>query len=218
MRSTSSSEMAWKIADAPPRSTISSASSAALSTVGGTPRPSQDRGERPALERVVEAAGRDLRCCAGSPPPRSLRILSLTTSRMRARWAGSASRSRRALCPPSSAQAGKSAALQRGARGRVGVLVDRDVDAALARLRDQPQRLGAPAPGGAADHLVVRDLRRKPALLADRDRLADAVEDTRRLVPHVRDVDAAELARRRARVRPPRPCARSCRGRRRGPC
>jgi len=40
----------------------------------------------------------------------------------------------------------------------------------------------------------MRDLCRQAALLADLDRLAHAVGDTRRLVAHVRDVDAAHAA------------------------
>ena len=40
----------------------------------------------------------------------------------------------------------------------------------------------------------MRDLRREAAALANRDRLVDAVEDAGGLVPHVRDVDAAETA------------------------
>ncbi len=47
------------------------------------------------------------------------------------------------------------------------------------------------APIGLADHLVMRDLRGQPALFADADGLAHAVEHVRRFVAHVRDVDAA---------------------------
>ena len=40
----------------------------------------------------------------------------------------------------------------------------------------------------------MRDLRRQPALLADGDRLAHALDEPLGLVAHVRDVDAAHLA------------------------
>ena len=75
-----------------------------------------------------------------------------------------------------------------------GILVDGGVDAAGARLVDELQRVDALAPIRLADDLVVRDLRGQAALFADRDRLAHAVEDARRLVAHVRDVDAAHPA------------------------
>ena len=67
--------------------------------------------------------------------------------------------------------------LNAGRRRGVGILIDGRVDAARARLVDQPQRVDAPAPVRLADDLVVRHLRRQAALLADLDRLADAVED-----------------------------------------
>ena len=50
------------------------------------------------------------------------------------------------------------------------------------------------APVRLADHLVMRDLRRQAALLADRNRLAHALDQALRFVAHVRDVDAAHLA------------------------
>ena len=79
-------------------------------------------------------------------------------------------------------------------RRGVRILVDRRVDAARARLVDELQRVDALAPVRLADHLVVRDLRRQAALLADLDGLAHAVEHARRFVAHVRDVDAAHAA------------------------
>ncbi len=82
--------------------------------------------------------------------------------------------------------------LNAGAGGGVGIRVDRHVDASCPRFVHCPQRLDAPAPVGAADDLVMRDLRRESATLANRDRLVDAVENAGSLIPHVRDVDAAE--------------------------
>src|SRR5947207_1350101 len=79
-------------------------------------------------------------------------------------------------------------------RRRVRILIERRVDAARARLVDQLQRVDRPAPVRLADHLVMRDLRRQPAFLADLDRLLHAVEDAVGLAAHVRDVDAAHPA------------------------
>ena len=109
MRSTSSSEIAWKTPEAPPFSTISSARSAAFSTVGARPRPTRIPARVfPSSEGSNPQAA--IRMLPGSPPPRSLRILSTTTSRTRARVAGLSSLRRSASAPPSSAHAGKSAA------------------------------------------------------------------------------------------------------------
>src|SRR5262249_17450974 len=83
--------------------------------------------------------------------------------------------------------------LQAGRRGRVRILIDGRVDAAGARLVDYPQRVHALAPVRLADDLVVCDLRRQAAFLPDLDRLAHAVDDVRRFVADVRDVDAAHL-------------------------
>src|SRR5690606_34231937 len=80
------------------------------------------------------------------------------------------------------------------ARRGIRVLVDRRIDAACARIVDQPERLYALSPVAGSYDLVMRDLRRQPALLADPDRLPDAVEDARRLIAHVRDVDSTHRA------------------------
>ena len=87
-------------------------------------------------------------------------------------------------------QRGLDARRRRGIR----VLIDRCVDAARAGFVDQPQRIDALAPVVLADDLVVRDLRRQPALLANLDRLLHALRNRGRFVAHVRDVDAAHAA------------------------
>src|ERR1035441_79689 len=51
-----------------------------------------------------------------------------------------------------------------------------------ARLFLQLERLHALPPIGLADHLVVRDLRRQPALLADANGLAHAIQHVRGFV------------------------------------
>ena len=110
MRSTSGSAIAWKMPEAPPRSTISSASSAALSTVTGMPRPRRiSASVWPSSVRSKPQAATVM--LPGSPPPRSLRIRSATASRIRARSALSPRRRRSAAASPSSAQAGSSAAV-----------------------------------------------------------------------------------------------------------
>src|ERR1039457_5238619 len=101
---------------------------------------------------------------------------------MRARWSGATSRSLVALVRRDQPFAGgllpafqRPLRKQRGdarAGCRVGVLIDGHIDATGARLFHQLERLHALPPIGLADHLVVRDLRRQPALLADANGLA----------------------------------------------
>jgi len=79
-------------------------------------------------------------------------------------------------------------------RGGVGVLVDGHVDAPGSSRFDEAKRFGASSPAGPADDLVMGDLGGQVTFLSDRDRLADALQNARRLVAHVRDVDAPETA------------------------
>ena len=78
---------------------------------------------------------------------------------------------------------------------RVGILIDGGIDAAGARFVHEPQRLHALSPVLRADDLVMGHLSRQAAFLADFDRLAHAVQDVRRFIAHVGDVDSAHLPR-----------------------
>ena len=85
----------------------------------------------------------------------------------------------------------------RGLRGGVRILIDGDVDPARPRRVHQGEAVGAAAPRAAAERLVVGDLHRDAGLRADPYRLAHRVEQSERLVAHVRDVDAAVARRHR---------------------
>ena len=157
-----------------------------------------------AVQRVIPVAARELdvlRIAAAAllrddppfPSRSSLRIGAGVCSRFSTACASAFERPRR-----------HQRRLDAGRRRGVRILIDGRVDAARARLVDQLERVDAPAPVRLADDLVVRDLRRQPALLADLDRLAHAVEHARRFVAHVRDVDAAHARRRPSRARRPR--------------
>ena len=163
----------------------------------------------------------------GSPPPRSVRMISAVSPRIFARVAGSRRRCEHALASAFLRPARQQRRLHARARRGVGILIDRRVHAARPRLVDRAQRLDAAAPVRGADHLVMRHLRRQAALLADRDRLLHAVEHLRRFLAHVRDVDAAVPSRdarqrrhfrRRSRTSPARRTGRSSNRTRRRAC
>ena len=175
MRCRSSSSIAWKMPPQPPCSTIHSAVSAAFSTVGSSPRPFVTSPSRLPASDVSHSQSRELhvlRIAAAallvdepdrlSPDlrPRRRRPQPLQQSR------------------PSAFERPRRQQRRLDARGRrgVGILIDGRVHAARARLVDQAQRVDALAPVRLADDLVMRDLRRQAALLADLDRLAHAVE------------------------------------------
>lgn len=79
-------------------------------------------------------------------------------------------------------------------RRGIGILIDCHVHPARPRLVDQPQRFRTSPPVSGSNDLVVCYLRRKPAFFADPDRLTHTVENSRRFIPHMRDVHSAERA------------------------
>ena len=113
---------------------------------------------------------------------------------IRRRVTGSRRRFRMSSRVPSCAQVGMSAAEMVVADAGYGYTSTRHVHAALPRLVDQPKRVNGLAPGRFSDRLVMRDLRRQPALFPDGDRLANAGLDSQLLVAHVGDVDSAHRA------------------------
>ena len=131
---------------------------------------------------------------AGSPAPRSNLSRSMTTSLIFARCSGASSRSTKRLLAaflgPLRDQAGRA-----GARRRVRVLIDSHVDAARAGFLHQLESFRAHAPIRLADDLVMRDLRGHVAVFADPDGFPDAIQNVRRLVPHVRMVHASHRSR-----------------------
>ena len=81
-----------------------------------------------------------------------------------------------------------------GTGRRVGILIERDIDAARPRLVHQPEHVDAASPVRRAHHLGMADVRRQPPLLADRNRFLHALEHLRRLVALMRLVHPAEPA------------------------
>ena len=180
MRCRSSSSIAWKMPEQPPFSTIHSAVSAAFSTVGSRPRPLVTSPRR--LPASDGSQSQRASCTLfGSPPPRSSRMMRAVSFCSSERIDGVAQTLQDRLAAAFERPRRHQRRLDARRRRGVGILIDGRVDAARARLVHQLQRVDAPAPVLLADDLVVRDLRRQAALLADLDRLAHAVEDRRPL-------------------------------------
>ena len=130
----------------------------------------------------------------GSPPPRSFRISRAASVLIFARVPGSLQAAHHLIDAAFLGPGRKQRRLNPGARRGIGILIDRGIHASGSRFIDQPQRLDALPQVRRTDHLVMRHLRRQPAAFTDRDGLFHAVDDRRRLVAHVRDIDAAEPA------------------------
>ncbi len=83
---------------------------------------------------------------------------------------------------------------QAGGAGRVGILVERNVDAARHGRIDHGEQVYRAALHGSAHDFGVRDLAGQAAFLGNADQLRNAVEDAEVFVAHVADVNAVILS------------------------